>query len=292
MKKRILTLALAVVMVLASFSDLNGFVTAYATSSVAPSDSYTCTHKLASEYDPALTESKGGIIRYYCTEKIDGEACPYYYEVAVPRLPDVYVSKYRHSEDGLRARITVAQNYSVVDGKVSITMEDWLASQMKDKYAYEWESENVRGRSIEFKAKDVGIGTFDSKVKEYSLTVPVAAITACDEKGGVVVYLTTGAAMVRLSEDATAALIEQAKESIGVKVSCENDELNVELMADDEAVSAPNGVEVLYWVKDAGDAETASKELLSSEKYMSFATNGDFDLILVESLNGVVNCNK
>ena len=138
----------------------------------------------------------------------------------------------------------------------------------KDKYLYQWEGENIKGRSLEFKAKDLGIGSFDTKATEYKLTVPVNAITNCDENGNVVVYLTTGAAMIRLSEDATAALVAQAKDSIGVYVKSSDDEIVADILVDGESVAAPDGVEMLYWVKDAGDKDTISKDVANSEKYM------------------------
>ncbi|MBQ7896509.1 MAG: hypothetical protein IJ364_08165, partial [Oscillospiraceae bacterium] len=100
MKKRVLFLAMALVMLLGSFS------TAYAAH----------THEIKSKYSVKPTEAKKGIICYYCKDK----DCDYYYEVEVPRLPDIYVNKYRHSTDGLRARITAAQNFTAKNGEINI----------------------------------------------------------------------------------------------------------------------------------------------------------------------------
>ncbi len=289
MKKRVFLLSLVVIML------LSGFSIAYASdisvgSGGASGSDHCCTY-----YDGKYTvivprtEGKDGIIRYFCD---DYKNCNSYYDEAIPRLPDVYVSKFRHAEAGLCAKITVAQKYSIKNGEINISMENWFASQMSDKYNYNWEGENIRKRSVEFKAKDVGIGCFNDEVNTYTLSIPLHAVTDCDENGAVVVYLTTGAAMIRLSEDATAALLEDAKESIGVVVSSDGDKVCAQLLADGEEVDAPNGVEMLYWVKDAGDMETAPENVLNSHKYMNFKFDGDFDLIYVESLNDIVNCNK
>ena len=280
MKKRILFLALAAVMLLSTISGVCAPV-AYAKESEKPSH----THSYKSKVILQPTEAAGGIICYYCI-------CGDYFEEEVPPMPAVYVSKYRNNDDVLCARFTVAQEYKIKDGAIDIRMENWFASQLVDKYNYKWENENVRQRAVEFKAQDVGIGYFNDKVNSYTLKVPVQPLTKCDENGGLVVFLTTGAAMVRLSEDATSALVAQAKETIGVKVSRDGDNLNIDLLVDGKAVEAPNGVEVIYWVKDAKDAEPASDEILESSKYMNFETDGDFDIIYTESLNGIVNCNK
>ena len=288
MKKRFLVLTLAAVMLFGTVSGIGGFATAYADT---PATS-THTHVYgSSEIILYPTEAKNGVMRYYCTAKKDGKACGAYYDELIPDLPDVYVSKFRHKDDGLNTRITIAQDSKVVGDELSLTFSKWNAKLMADQYHYNWEDSHIRTRSLEFKVEDVGIGTFNKKVKNYSLTVPVTAITGCEEDGAVVVYLTTGAAMVRLGKDATAALVENAEESIGIQASCDGDKLNVELTVDGKVVDTPNGVEMLYWVKDAGDEETASEKLLASVDYMNFDTDGDFDLIFVESLNGVVNCN-
>ena len=252
-------------------------VTAHAASDSAHKHEYT-----KSEIVVKPTETQCGVIRYYCK---DVKTCGSYCDKKIAPLPDVYVSKFRHSESGLCARITVAQKYTVNNGEINVTMHEWYASQMSDKYNYDWECENVRQRSVEFKAKDVGIGYFNDEVNSYTLTVPVEALTDCDDNGALVVYLTTGVAMVRLAEDATSALVKSAKESIGVKAIRNGDDINIELLVDGKAVDAPSGVEVLYWLEDAKDVETASKDILKTAKYMNFDTSGEFDVIYTESLN-------
>lgn len=286
MKRRMFVLVLAVMMLL-------GSVTAYADTSGGIAGAPSHEHYYGkSETVLCPTEAKTGILRYYCTGKVDGKACTGYKDELIPELPDVYVSKFRHEDAGLCTRITIAKAAEAVGDELGLTIPDWIGKQMAAQYNYNWEDAYIKQRALEFKAEDVGIGTFDSKVNSYSITVPVSTITACEENGAVVVYLTTGAAMLRLGKDATAALVEQAKESIGVQASRDDEELNVELLVDGKVVSVPNGVEMLYWVKDAGDQETASEELLAGVDYMNFDTEGEFDLIYVESLNGVVNCNK
>ena len=42
---------------------------------------------------------------------------------------------------------------------------------------------------------------------------------------------------------------------------------------------------MLYWVKDAGNTETASEQVLNSYKYSNFKLEGEFDLIFVESIS-------
>lgn len=277
MKKRVFVFVLAFMM-------LFGTVTAYA----APAHEH---YYGKSEVILYPTEAKNGVLRYYCTGKVDGKDCTAYTDELIPELPDVYVSKFRHEDEGLCTRITIAQSAKIVGDEQNLTVSKWNGKQLADQYAYNWEDDHIKQRALEFKVEDVGIGTFNDKVKSYSITVPVAAITECEEDGGVVVFLTTGAAMVRLGKDATAALVEQAKETIGVQAGCDGDELTVELLVDGEVVATPNGVEMLYWVKDAGDEDTVSAEVLASVDYMNFDTAGDYDLIFVKALNGVVNCN-
>ena len=279
MKKSFLVTLAAVML----FSIMPGR-TAHATSDFAHKHEYTKSKVIV-----APTEAECGITRYYCK---DVKTCGSYCDKKTAPLPDVYISKFRHSESGLCARVTVAQKYTVSNGELNITMEDWFATLMEELYNCYWEGENIRQRAIEFKAKDVGVGYFNDKVDSYSLTIPVDALTDCKKNGGLVVYLTTGAAMVRLAEDATSALIENAKDSIGVKASLNGDEIDVELLVDGKAVNTPTGVEVLYWLEDAKDVETASEEVLKTAKYMNFDTSGEFDVVYIESLNGVVNCNK
>lgn len=288
MRRRIFTLCLLAALLLASIPG-----TAHASSgAVAAGPSsvpsiQACAHKYGKpDVLAEPTEAKNGLLRYYCTVK----GCKHYFDEAIPALPTVYVSKFRHKEAGLCTRITVAQKGDIVGDTMTCTMERWNGKLMADQYEYNWEDDHIKQRFLEFKVKDVGIGTFDKKVSSYSLSVPVNAITACEENGDVVLFLTTGAAMIRLSKDATSSLVSQAKESIGVKVSCDGKELNAEILADGKAVPAPNGVEMLYWVKDAGEMETVSNEVLARVDYKNFNTKGDFDLIFVESLNGVVNC--
>lgn len=269
MKKRVLLLSLVVAMLLSCFG-------------VAFADSHTHTYtkgKCAQILQP--TEGKNGVLRFYCD---DFDTCKGYIDEATPRLPNVYVSKFRDSEKELCTRITAHQRYEIVDGELSLFMEDHNANLIGHQYIYNWQDDIIEHRAIEFKARDVGVGYFNKNVDTYSLAIPLRAVTDCRIDGKVVVYLTTGAAIVRLSEEATAALLEDAKESIGVVVTRNGDEVAAQLTVDGEEVASPDGVEMLYWVKDAGNKETAPAEVLKSRKYVNFKLDGDFDLIFVESL--------
>lgn len=287
MKKRILLLALVVAMLLGTFG------VSYADDG-APEGTTPPSHTHTYKNDNcaqilAPTEGKNGVLRHYCDTF---DVCNGYYDEATPRLPNVYVSKFGHDNKGLCTRITAHQRYEIINGEINIFMEDHNANLIGHQYNYNWQDDIIKLRSIEFKARDVGVGYFNKDVDTYSYSIPLRAVTDCEEDGGVIVYLTTGAAIVRLSEDATAELIEDAEESIGVVVTRDGDEVSAKLLVDEEEVEAPNGVEMLYWVKDAGDRETAPAKVLRSHDYKNFYLKGDFDLIFVESLNGIVNCDK
>ncbi len=273
MKKRVFLSTLVLALLLSSLMSVSAFA--------SPPNATGHKHHYG---DPELilapTEGKNGVLRYYCEEK----DCDAYYDEAIAPLPTVYVSKFRDADEGLMSRITVAQKTNVVGDEMILTMARWNGKLMADQYGYNWEDDHIKKRSLEFKAKDVGIGTFDDKINSYTLKVPVGAITACEEDGSVVLYLTTGAAMIRLDENATAALIAQAKETIGVRVTKDGDTVKAEILVDDKVVPAPSFTEMLYWLKDAGDKETAPASVLGSPEYMNFDTEGDFDLIFVENL--------
>lgn len=269
MKKRVFLLSLLVAMLLSCFG-------------VAFAEAHTHTYnefKCAQILQP--TEGKNGVIRFYCDDYDNCKGC---YDEATPRLPNVYVSKFGHDEKGLCTRITAHQRYEIMDGELNIFMEDHNANLIGHQYNYNWQDALIKERAIEFKARDVGVGYFNDKVDTYSLSIPLRAVTDCEEDGAVIVYLTTGAAIVRLSEEATAALLKDAEESIGVVVTRDGDEVNAKLMVDDEEVATPDGVEMLYWVKDAGDKETAPVKVLQSHKYKNFHLDGKFDLIFVDAL--------
>lgn len=277
--KRLLITTLAVIMMVGSVVGIGGFETAYADSPIV----VTCEHEYTKSWlllEP--TESKNGVRRYFCKNFC---TCGGYYDEYLERLPNVYVNKFRHYEDGLSTRITAHQTYKILDGELNISLGNWNTTLLTSQYNYNWQDSSIKNRAIEFKASDVGVGYFNSNVKSYSLSIPLRAVTECDKDGAVVVYLTTGAAIVRLSEEATAALAKDAEESIGVVVKRNGDEVSAQLTVDGKDVAAPAGVEMLYWVKDAGNTETASEQVLNSYKYSNFKLEGEFDLIFVESLS-------
>jgi len=266
--KRIITFILTVILLCSLFS-----VSAFAASdSTAHTHNYTACELVASP-----SEGNYGILRFYCS-------CADYYDVLLEPLPTVYVSQYRNDAAELCSRIIIAQE-GIASGKtLTATMAEWNATQAAAKYSEHAVDGHTKHQFVEFKVKDVGIGSFNEKITDYTLTIPVSCITSCVEDGKLALHLTTGAAMIYLPEEATAALVNQAKDSIGVKVTVSDGKPVAQLLVDGKDAAAPAGVEMLYWVKDAGDQETASGSVLNSTQFADFRDGSKFDLMYSDTL--------